>query len=38
MLDKLISLFKNISDSAIMLILSGEIKKSRDYEHLNLSS
>ena len=31
-----ISVFKNILDTAIMLILSKEIKKQRDLEHLNL--
>ena len=33
---QLISLFTNIRDSAIMLILMGEIKKQRDSEYLNL--
>ena len=31
-----IFLFENVRDSAIMLILSGEIKKQRDLEYLNL--
>ena len=31
-----IGLFKNIRDSAIMLILSREVKKQRDLEYLNL--
>ena len=33
---QLIGLFKNIRDSAIMLILSREVKKQRDLEYLNL--
>ena len=33
---QLISLFKNIRDSAIMLILSKEVKRQRDFEYLNL--
>ena len=33
---QLISLFKNIRDPAVMLILYGEIKKQRDLEYLDL--
>ena len=32
------SLFKNIRDSAVMLILMGEIKKHHDLEYLTLFS